>query len=132
MMYHKALTFEPSQALPIAHSPTPAEAKRRGRELRGYNREVWNKVADGIVERGNYLKFGQNEKAYRAVRETKGKVLVEASPTDRIWGIGFDAEHAMANKEKWGTNRMGLALTRARDKLIAERESEITPDHSDS
>ena len=44
--------------------------------------------------------------------------LAEASPFDRVWGIGFKAEEALsASKARWGENPLGKALTRIRDAL---------------
>ncbi|WWC63342.1 uncharacterized protein I303_105942 [Kwoniella dejecticola CBS 10117] len=120
MMYRKALVFDPDVADDIARAPTPEEAKERGRKIRNFDRKKWDEVNDGIVERGNYLKFSQNEKLKETILETKGKTLVEASPTDRIWGIGFGVDEAEGHEDEWGSNRMGLALTRARDRLVRE------------
>jgi ribA/ribD-fused uncharacterized protein len=44
-------------------------------------------------------------------------ILVEASPGDRIWGIGFDAENAEGNEEEWGRNKLGNALMKVRERL---------------
>ena len=138
-MYHKALLFDPSKALEIAHASSPAEAQRLGRELKNFDREKWNEVNDGIVERANYLKFGQNRdgKALKTLLDTVGKELIEASPKDRIWGIGYGSEDAWAHRDDWGTNRyvhlwheaderMGKALQRARDQLLREQKSVCT------
>jgi ribA/ribD-fused uncharacterized protein len=93
---------------------------------------------DGIVERGNYFKFSQSATLLEALLDTKSKLLVEASPTDRIWGIGYSMANASGKEDKWGDNRsviinsqwagrtlsqsrMGAALTRARNKIIGER-----------
>jgi len=135
-VYHKALLFDPSKALEIAHASSPAEAQRLGRELKNFDREKWNEVNDGIVERANYLKFGQNRdgKALKTLLNTVGKELIEASPKDRIWGIGYGSEDAWAHRDDWGTNRyvhlwheaddrMGKALQRARDQLLREQKS---------
>lgn len=128
MMYHKALLFDPDLAPKILESPSPAKAKALGRQVRNFDRATWSLHSDGIVERGNYLKFGlgqgDNAEMRRALFETRGKLLVEASPTDRIWGIGYSVEDAPGNEDKWGDNRMGAALTRARDKLIIEGEED--------
>jgi ribA/ribD-fused uncharacterized protein len=106
-VYHKALLFDPSKALEITHASSPAEAQRLGRELENFDREKWNEVNDGIVERANYLKFGQNRdgKALKTLLDTRGKELIEASPKDRIWGIGHGREDAWAHRDDWGTNR---------------------------
>jgi predicted NAD-dependent protein-ADP-ribosyltransferase YbiA (DUF1768 family) len=46
-----------------------------------------------MVDRGNYLKFSQNSKLRGVLSSTGSKVVVEASPSDRIWETGFDADH---------------------------------------
>jgi ribA/ribD-fused uncharacterized protein len=136
-VYHKALVFEPSKALEIAHASSPAEAQRLGRELKNFNKKKWDEVNDGIVERANYLKFSQNRdgKALETVIKTKSKELVEASPKDRIWGLGYGRENAWEHREDWGTNRyvyqgdwgldahdrMGKALMRARDQILGKK-----------
>ncbi|KAK4688799.1 hypothetical protein P7C73_g1297, partial [Tremellales sp. Uapishka_1] len=137
MMYHKALLFDPSLASAILQAGHPSEAKALGRQLKGFSREKWDPVCDQVVEQGNYLKFSQNPAAKKVLLETRGSGLVEASPEDRIWGIGYGAHDALENKDNWGENRlvngditkaeclkgsprMGLALTRARERLLKE------------
>lgn len=105
MMYRKALLFDPDVAQAIVDAKTPAEAKRLGRKVRNFDRDAWNKVADDIVERGNFLKFSQNDTLKRYLLDTGNDTMVEASPTDRIWGIGFSAEDAPGRETEWGTNR---------------------------
>jgi len=135
MMYRKALLFDPDAAQPIVDAPTPEEAKRRGREIRHFDKEKWNKHADDIVERGNYLKFSQHDDLKGYLLDTGDKTMVEANPDDRIWGIGFSVEDAPGREKEWGANRwgcclhrtqpladgrMGLALTRAKKQLQKE------------
>ena len=72
---------------------------------------------DAVVERGNLLKFTQNEKLKKILLETQYKTLVEASPNDRTWGIGFNVEQALGNEHEWGDNRLGKALMRVREQL---------------
>jgi len=105
MMHGKALIFDPPAAQPILDAPTPAEAKALGRKIRNFDRKKWDEFADDLVERGNYLKFGQDAELKGYVGRTEGKILVEASETDRIWGIGFSAEEAPGKEDQWGANR---------------------------
>ena len=105
MMYHKALLFDRDAADAILNAPTPDEAKKRGRQVRNFDREIWDKYADDIVERANWFKFDKNEAVRGYLFDTQGKILVEASKTDRIWGVGFSPEEALEHESEWGTNR---------------------------
>lgn len=112
MMYQKAILFDPSRAEDVLHASTPAEAQAIGRELRGFDKKRWDEVNDGIVERANYLKFTQDGdgSALDTVIDTKGKEMVEASPKDRIWGIGYGKEDAWEHRDEWGANRRVLVV----------------------
>ncbi|KAF2842051.1 DUF1768-domain-containing protein [Patellaria atrata CBS 101060] len=121
MMYHKALFFRDlhaARAILAAH--TPAEANSIGRKIQGFDRNLWVRERDKIVGRGNWLKFTQVEECRRALLATGNKILVEASPDDRTWGIGFWAEDAEGREEEWGENRLGKALMKVRDRLRRE------------
>ena len=56
---------------------------------------------------------------------TRGEIFSadreQASPKDRIWGVGFDAANAEANRDGWGENRLGKAIMNVREKLQKER-----------
>jgi ribA/ribD-fused uncharacterized protein len=51
---------------------------------------------------------------------TKNRVLVEASPYDKIWGIGISADDKhIENPLKWnGQNLLGFALMEVREELL--------------
>ena len=93
--------------------------KKLGRLVKNYNDEVWIEKRFHIVVEGNLAKFSQNEDLRNFLLNTDDKILVEASPKDTIWGIGFDefAPEAM-NPSLWnGENLLGFALMEVRDKL---------------
>jgi len=48
---------------------------------------------------------------------TGERELVEASPMDRIWGVGFAERNAGANRQRWGLNLLGKALMDVRGRL---------------
>ncbi|KAM3425073.1 hypothetical protein BST61_g7040 [Cercospora zeina] len=122
MMYHKALLMGDEEvADKIAKADTPAKAKQLGREVKNFQQDQWDQNCDRIVEEGSYLKFKQNEKLGKILLGTGNRQLVETSPNDRLWGIGFNSEEAEGNEDKWGDNRLGKALERARERLRRER-----------
>ncbi|KAH0362318.1 DUF1768-domain-containing protein, partial [Aureobasidium melanogenum] len=126
MMYSKAQTFSsPTIAAQILTTTASKTQKKLGRKIRGFNDEVWDQVKEGIVERGNLLKFQQNEQFKEVLLETGERLLVEASPQDKIWGIGFTAVGAKkVSRERWGQNLLGKALMNVREKIRAEEAGE--------
>ncbi len=60
------------------------------------------------------------EKFCTALINTQNRILVEASPVDKIWGIGLSEDHIDAsNPASWqGLNFLDFALMNARKKLI--------------
>ncbi|WP_313885148.1 MULTISPECIES: NADAR family protein [Clostridium] len=69
---------------------------------------------------GNYAKFIQDEDLRQFLIRTKERVLVEASPYDKIWGIGMSADDEnIENPLLWnGANLLVFALMEVRDELI--------------
>ncbi|KAF2722151.1 DUF1768-domain-containing protein, partial [Polychaeton citri CBS 116435] len=118
MMYHKALLMGDTEiAAETLESKSPAEAKNLGRKVRGFKREVWDRWCDDVVERGQILKFEQNEELKGVLLGTGEREIVETSPNDRLWGIGFNTEEAEEHISEWGENKLGKALMRARQKV---------------
>lgn len=118
MMANKARLFGDVKTLnEIMSTDSPRDAKKLGRKVRGFNPDVWTEKCFGIVVQGNYLKFSQNEAARDHLLKTEGRILVEASPYDQIWGIGMGQEDARAtNPALWeGKNLLGQALMVVRD-----------------
>jgi len=72
-----------------------------------------------MVKKGNLLKFSQNQKIRKFLLSTGKKILVEASPYDKIWGIGMlETDHRAENPLLWnGENLLGFALMEVRDEL---------------
>ena len=80
---------------------------------------TWDKMKYKIVLDGNLLKFSQNEELKQFLLSTGDKILVEASPYDKVWGIGMLAENfECINPGAWnGENLLGFALMEVRDIL---------------
>ncbi|GAA3426803.1 NADAR family protein [Streptosporangium nondiastaticum] len=120
MMARKAWLFgDDETAERILGARHPGEVKRLGREVRGFDEAVWREHRYGIVVRGGVAKFGAHPELRGFLLGTRGRVLVEASPVDRVWGIGLAADDARAaSPAAWrGSNLLGFALMVARDAL---------------
>jgi len=120
MMAEKARLFEDDEMYQrIVECETPGEAKKLGRKVRNFDPAIWEAHRLDIVIRGNELKFGQNEEMKDFLLSTGNRVLVEASPYDRIWGIGMTQNNeAVEHPRNWkGLNLLGFALMKVREKL---------------
>lgn len=120
MMAEKARLFgdKPARAA-ILNTPHPDEHKALGRTITPFDDAVWRAHAQAIVHRGNRAKFLQNPELLEQLRVTRGTTLVEASPFDRLWGIGLLASDPRAqNRATWrGLNWLGEVLTAVREEL---------------
>jgi len=122
MMAEKARLFKDDNIhAQILKSNTPREAKNLGRTISGFNSRLWNKHRMTIVIAGNFAKFSQHQELKGFLIHTHPAVLVEASPYDRIWGIGLKADDPSAKDPfSWqGENLLGFALMEVRDLLMA-------------
>jgi ribA/ribD-fused uncharacterized protein len=120
MMAEKACLFGDLEThAKIISAPGPEAAKKLGRKVKDFDQAQWTANRFEIVVRGNAAKFGQNAALGRFLLDTHSNVLVEASPRDRIWGIGLGENHPDAsNPTPWrGLNLLGFALMRVRDQL---------------
>ncbi len=134
MMYNKALLFADLDAASrILASESPRDQQAIGRSVRGYDESIWSLFREGIVLAGNFARFNQNADQRELLFSTRGTTLVEASPYDRIWGIGLRADDPRAkDRARWqGLNLLGETLTRVREALLWEhregRRSEYNP-----
>ncbi|MBY8882787.1 NADAR family protein [Actinacidiphila acidipaludis] len=126
MMAGKARLFGDAEAerraLTAGH---PKTAKDVGRSVRGFDDEVWRRERFALVTEGSVHKFGQHPDLRDFLLGTGRRVLVEASPLDRVWGIGLAADDPRAeDPAAWrGLNLLGFALMEARARLAAERHT---------
>ncbi|MCL2148194.1 MAG: NADAR family protein [Methanomassiliicoccaceae archaeon] len=123
MMAGKARLFNDEKALSaIMSARDPRTMKRHGRSVRDFKDSVWEEHRQRIVMEANRAKFGQNPDLLAFLLGTKGRILAEASPSDRIWGIGMAKGDPGADDPlRWrGKNLLGFALTEVRDELMKE------------
>lgn len=103
----------------IMNACSPAEYKKLGRKVKGFDATVWDEKKLDIVVEGNKAKFSQNPDLKEFLLATGNAILAEASPYDKIWGIGLDSGTASNGSiEDWnGENLLGCALMEVRDYL---------------
>lgn len=96
------------------------EQKTLGRQVKNFDAKTWNQNGLGIVYDGNKAKFEQNSEYLKLLLDTKGKTIVEASPNDKVQGIGLTSDNQDAmNPLKWkGTNWLGIVLTELRQDFM--------------
>jgi ribA/ribD-fused uncharacterized protein len=120
LMWRKATLFgDGAMAERILAARHPRAAKALGGRVAGFDQQVWDVHRVPIVVAGSLAKFGQHPELGAFLLRTGERVLVEASPVDRIWGIGLTRDDpAASDPSRWrGTNLLGFALMEARDSL---------------
>ena len=120
MMAEKARFFNDTEIEQlIMNSDDPKEHKKLGRNVKNFDADKWNEVVDNIVYKANYAKFTQNLNLKNKLLATGGKIYVECSPYDAIWGNGMNISETLNTAiENWrGTNRLGLAIMKVRNTL---------------
>ncbi|CAE6438396.1 unnamed protein product [Rhizoctonia solani] len=126
MMHRKGMLFAPDSPITSAllETTNPRDIKSLGRMIPNFDEDVWKRERLNIVTEGSRLKFRQSEALKARLLATEDKELVEASPFDRIWGIGFGAKQAPMKRDKWGKNLLGKALMTVRQELQEEATSD--------
>ena len=118
MMAGKARLFGDAEAeRRVLADDDPGKAKSAGRRVGDFDEATWAAHRYDLVVVANDAKFGQNPPLRRFLDGTGDHVLVEASPHDRIWGIGLSADQPEARTPtEWrGENLLGFALMDVRD-----------------
>ena len=123
MMAKKALLFKDIESLQkIMNSNSPKDQKFFGRQVRSFDAVKWESVCKKYVYEANHAKFTQNKSMLDELLSYGDREIVEASPSDKIWGIGLGVDDSrIHDKSKWqGTNWLGEIITQLRADLIQE------------
>ncbi|KXS15194.1 DUF1768-domain-containing protein [Gonapodya prolifera JEL478] len=134
MMAAKARLFNDHKTFnQIVKTATPAKAKALGRKVKGYVEKEWDAARYNIVVRNNLAKFSQHSNLGEFLLSTGESVLVEASPWDTIWGIGFryDSPFVRSPREWKGQNLLGFALMEVRERLRYEKRENFEENSRD-
>ena len=120
MMYEKAkLMGDEKTMAKILKTTNPKKVKELGREVNPWKESLWEKHRLNIMVKVCYVKFKENPTLMAELLATEDKIIVEASPYDKIWGIGMrEEDEGIENPKKWqGLNLLGQALMIVRNML---------------
>jgi ribA/ribD-fused uncharacterized protein len=117
IMFCKAMLFgDRFAAEKILTAYRPIDAKELGRMVQGFDQRMWESKVEGYAVEGCIAQFGQHPDMLSHLMRTGDRELVEASPTDRIWGIGMAADNPrIMERALWGNNKQGRILMRTRE-----------------
>ena len=123
MMWLKAMFFNDIEiADRIYWLQEPKGVRDLGRLVKGYDQKLWEEAREAVMYETVYAKFSQNDHMKASLLMTEDKILVEASPYDKIWGVGLAPNDPLVLDEaNWkGLNLLGKALMAVRATLLAE------------
>lgn len=125
MMSEKARLFNDDDSLSaIMKARHPSIQKALGKKVKNFDKDEWEKIAKDVVFKANYAKFTQHPELTVKLLKTGDKIIVEASPTDCIWGVGLavDDELVLDPKNWRGTNWLGECIMKVREQLKKEQD----------
>ena len=127
MMCHKAKMFEDwGTLLRIMETSDPGTQKKLGRTVKGFDQAKWEEKCIDIMVEGLLCKFEQNPKMKEELLATGDRIIAEASPVDKIWGIGLaENDSRCLDVNTWqGKNYLGVVLMKVRE-LLKEKSNEL-------
>ena len=99
LMAGKARLFKDDERLAtILGTPDPRRQKAAGRAVCGYDDAAWVAARVDVCVAGNMLKYEQNAELRRLLSATQDRLIIEASPKDRVWGIGLAAADSRSRR----------------------------------
>ncbi len=116
LMWSKAVLFKDTDtASKILKTSNQKDIKQLGREVKNYDDEAWSKIRYSKMVEILYEKFSQNKSLKSKLLSTQRALIYEASPLDKIWGIGSEDVNVIK-----GENLLGRALMEVRNILLEE------------
>lgn len=102
----------------IRESIRPQKSKELGRKISNFDEDVWNIFKVEAMMCALEIKWNISKQFRYKLFDVCDKIIVEASPADRVWGIGYSEDNALNNINNWGENLLGKCLNRlATEKL---------------
>lgn len=124
IMYRKAKLFGAHNvAEKIMQATNPNECKKLGRSREiPFDNAIWDKNKEKIFKEILRDKFKLKPLRTKML-QTANRKFAEASPYDKIWGIGLkETDPDATNESKWrGQNLLGKILTEIRDEIKEEK-----------
>ena len=123
MMSQKARLFHDDvRYAAILRTENPNDCKKLGKQVTPFDPKIWDGAKYEIVKAGNRAKFEQNPDLKAQLLATGTAILAEASPRDKIWGIGKTARTAAeVDPSEWpGKNLLGKILMELREEFAAD------------
>ncbi|VTU42571.1 MULTISPECIES: NADAR family protein [unclassified Variovorax] len=130
MMYRKAELFGDATSMAaILVEPDPREQKALGRAVSGFVKPIWDAASEAVLFEGLFDKFTQVASAHGVLMASEEKLIIEASPTDRLYGVGLAAyDPRILDTETWrGANRLGYLLMRVRSAIRSAQRAAPAP-----
>ncbi len=116
MMAAKAMVFGDINSYEkIMATDSPSKQKSLGRSVKNFVPEKWDELAMEYVTLGNYNKFTQHKPSIDFLKEHQDVFFVEASPFDKVWGVGMTKDDPLIkDKANWkGENKLGVCINAA-------------------
>ena len=125
IMYYKAIIFNDADiAQRVKTEHRPSICKGLGRQVKHYDELVWRNACFDLVTQLALAKFSQKD----VLEKTGDMNIAEASPTDKIWGVGLSHKNPEIQfAEKWSGNLLGRILMCVRQ-LLRPRPYDLNPD----
>ena len=132
MMFGKAAVFKDAEILrAIMKENHPSKQKKLGRQVENFDTNMWEAYCIELVTCISYAKFTQNDNYREYLNASGTKWIVEASPYDKVWGVGLaENDSKIWYPEAWdGKNYLGECIMNARD--IINGRSDSLQEHMD-
>lgn len=125
MMYEKAMLFgDTEKAQEICAAFKPQRAKELGRQVAGFDNAVWELRREGVMFNLVYCRLVYDLEVRREAltHRLAGRDFVEASPWDKIWGVGLKEDDPKIDDPiNWrGLNLLGKAWNDATDSIAVK------------
>ena len=121
-MWHKAQYFRDYETGTriVNEGHDPKIAKDLGRQVKNYDDKKWSLLREYYMYLAVKSKFESFDELSNLLIDTGNKILVEASPIDKIWGVGIaEKDDNILDEANWkGLNLLGIVLMKVRNELI--------------